>query len=141
MRQRTIFIGVRNDLKLEPVHPKPLHYQYTVRDACPNISFIVYGKGFGEVEVVRATEVVFQCFGTSPSSGNGRAGKVQRLGESEFTNLAISDVKKACAFPDDFILTGSYAQQWERLGRAVPPVMMSHIAKTIQLEILEKCVD
>ncbi|MEY3106258.1 MAG: hypothetical protein RIT35_424, partial [Pseudomonadota bacterium] len=53
----------------------------------------------------------------------------------------IPELRRICAFPDDFILAGTYAQQWERLGRAVPPVMMSHIAKTIQLEILEKCVD
>jgi len=38
--------------------------------------------------------------------------------------------------PDDFVLTGSYAQQWERLGRAVPPTMMFHVAKTICDEIL-----
>jgi len=31
---------------------------------------------------------------------------------------------------------GSCAQQWERLGRAVPPVMSFHIAKTIRDEIL-----
>lgn len=35
MRQRLIFIGVRNDLCLEPAFPKPLSYQYTVRDALP----------------------------------------------------------------------------------------------------------
>ena len=32
-RQRTIFVGVRNDLNLEPVHPSPLPYRYSVRDA------------------------------------------------------------------------------------------------------------
>ena len=33
MRKRTIFIGVRNDLGIEPVHPKPLPYSYTIGDA------------------------------------------------------------------------------------------------------------
>lgn len=32
-RQRTIFVGVRNDIGLDPVHPSPLPYRYTVRDA------------------------------------------------------------------------------------------------------------
>ena len=36
------------------------------------------------------------------------------------------------------LLCGSYAQQWERLGRSVPPVMMNHIAATIRDEILSK---
>jgi hypothetical protein len=29
-------------------------------------------------------------------------------------------------------LTGTYAQQWERLGRAVPPVMMWHVAREVR---------
>jgi DNA (cytosine-5)-methyltransferase 1 len=35
MRQRIFFIGVRNDLEIEPVHPMPLPYRYSVRDALP----------------------------------------------------------------------------------------------------------
>jgi len=27
-------------------------------------------------------------------------------------------LKRLCGFPDDFILTGTFGQQWERLGRA-----------------------
>lgn len=45
---------------------------------------------------------------------------------------------RICAFPDDFILTGSYAQQWERLGNSVPPVMMAAIAAEIRDRILNK---
>lgn len=32
-RQRTIFVGVRKDLEADPVHPSPLPYRYSVRDA------------------------------------------------------------------------------------------------------------
>ena len=53
--------------------------------------------------------------------------------------LSIGELKRICAFPDDFTLTGTYSQQWERLGRAVPPVMMYHIAKTLQTEVLDRC--
>ena len=41
MRQLLIFVGVRNDLAAEPVHPKLLPYRYSVRDALP---WIVSGK-------------------------------------------------------------------------------------------------
>ena len=34
-RQRTIFVGIRNDLGLEPVHPEPLPFRYSIRDALP----------------------------------------------------------------------------------------------------------
>lgn len=52
--------------------------------------------------------------------------------------FTIAELKRICAFPDDFILTGTYAQQWERLGRAVPPVMMYHIARVVRDEVLSK---
>lgn len=136
LRQRTIFIGVREDLGIDPVYPKPLPYQYTVRDACVEIDKIIYGGRFGVTYIKSADSVQFQCIGVSPSSGNGRAGKVKRFGEIGYSNLSTSELKRACAFPDDFQLTGTCSQQWERLGRAVPPVMMSHIARTIRDEIL-----
>ena len=58
---------------------------------------------------------------------------------TERRKFSIAELKRICAFPDDFILTGSYAQQWERLGRAVPPLMMKAIAETIRDETLRVC--
>lgn len=63
------------------------------------------------------------------------AGNVHPLHDRKFT---INELKRITSIPDDFVLTGDYAQQWERLGRMVPPIMMSKIAKTIQDEILDK---
>lgn len=36
-RQRIIFIGVRNDLQLDPVFPAPLPYRYGIADALPEL--------------------------------------------------------------------------------------------------------
>lgn len=49
----------------------------------------------------------------------------------ERRKFSIAELRRICGFPDDFILTGTYAQQWERLGRAVPPPMMAAIAKAL----------
>ncbi len=38
MRQRIIFVGVREDPSLDPAFPKPLPYRYSVREAIPWIS-------------------------------------------------------------------------------------------------------
>lgn len=57
---------------------------------------------------------------------------------TEKRKFSIFELKRICAFPDDFILTGSYAQQWERLGRAVPPLMMRAVAEVVRDEILAK---
>lgn len=57
---------------------------------------------------------------------------------TEKRKFSIPELKRICAFPDDFKLTGTYAQQWERLGRAVPPLMMRAVAETVRDEVLRK---
>ena len=57
---------------------------------------------------------------------------------TEKRKFTIAELRRICAFPDDFILTGSYAQQWARLGNSVPPVMMCHIATAIVTQILQR---
>ena len=55
----------------------------------------------------------------------------------EKRKFTIAELKRICAFSDDFVLTGTYAQRWERLGRAVPPIMMWHVAREVR-GILER---
>jgi len=57
---------------------------------------------------------------------------------TEKRKFTIAELRRIGGFPDDFILKGTYAQQWERVGRAVPPVMMSHVAAAIRDGILRK---
>ena len=193
MRQRLIFIGVRNDLELRPIHPLPLKYRYTVKDAIPwivkikksgkpnnyqhsenpsptimqsdaNRSETAYLSGGGWVEAesdiskyaigkeweklrpgeagkskyinLSRASVNKPSFTVTQAGGNSSAASVTH--PTEKRKFSIEELKRICAFPDDFVLTGTYAQQWERLGRAVPPVMMMYIAKTIQKKILNK---
>jgi DNA (cytosine-5)-methyltransferase 1 len=158
MRQRTIFVGVRNDLNLEPIHPKPLSYQYSVRDAWGDslkvepiekeTSLEPYKNGNGrfwhELKPGEGHEKRFNAgkmpiespaFTITQSFSNPGAGN--RWHPLEFRCLSLAETRRICSFPDDFRFD-SWASGMERMGRAVPPVMMSHIAKTIQLEILEK---
>ena len=234
MRQRVIFVGVRNDLVakygVKPVHPKPLLYRYSVRDALPWIvnlnrdSMGMEGKWVCDVatEPCRAIRTAsggaqtrFEVEAITPRAyrdkrgafgndgditdqpaptvlsgsvgthwiveaeadisryaiGNewnrlnpGEKGKylnfikpivdepcptITQAGGSTSTDavvhptekrkFSIAELRRICAFPDDFIFTGTYSQQWERMGRAVPPVMMMHIAQTIRTEVLDKC--
>lgn len=55
---------------------------------------------------------------------------------TECRKFSIAELRAICGFPADFVLTGSYAQQWERLGRAVPPPMMAALAATIRDRVL-----
>ncbi|MCP5525128.1 MAG: DNA cytosine methyltransferase [Verrucomicrobiales bacterium] len=252
-RQRTIFIGVRNDLGREPVFPKPLPYRYSLREALPWIvkgkygpnwkqadspsptvsahgsynpatshqglelveavihdtcgkfpsagdvtdrpcpSITVEGQGQFKVRLRGGTGSAFDqkgqefdldapcptILGTKPNqfelgmerfavgkewdklkpgeasekyfnlvrpdpeapcpticASHGHPGVASVTHPTEKRKLSIAELKRICAFPDDFILTGTYSQQWERLGRAVPPTMMAAVARTIRDEIL-----
>ena len=184
-RQRTIFIGVREDLNLDPVHPSPLPYRYSVRDALPwiteavqdprgqfaiqkagdkpcfsikagssahckvesetDISRYAIGAEWDKLKQGEQSEKYFslqRCSETEPSpcvqASHGNLSTAGITHPTEKRKFTIAELRRICAFPDDFILTGSYAQQWERLGRAVPPVMMAAIAETVRDEILAK---
>jgi DNA (cytosine-5)-methyltransferase 1 len=54
----------------------------------------------------------------------------------EKRKFSIAELKRICSFPDDFVLAGSYKQQWERLGNSVPPIMMKAVAETVRDAIL-----
>lgn len=263
-RQRIIFVGVRNDLDLEPSFPAPLPYRYSVRDALPDLlvtqgrqgdfrklgqdltnrpcktilgtqpmQFDVQtkkgrrsgdlpaptimqhgrrgtqsemtlsvadpnyrkknptakepyrkidltsqpcltvtatglrGSGMGEHWIEPETDIKGQAIGreydrlnpgeasdkyfnlvrsdaaapapTITASGGMNSGIACAVHPTEKRKFAIAELKRICSFPDSFILTGTYAQQWERLGRAVPPMMMFHIATAVR-GILE-CAD
>ena len=231
MRQRIIFIGVRNDLGLPPTFPKPLAYRYSVRDALPlppgvrvahagrgcltdgkvndaadrpsaairttdeaqhvildQMEMIVGNDAFeprwgslnqpsparmagdgartsGQIRIVhdesgtfsqgdvteqpapivrsgRAATMHIQSHPSATVLTHGRlvprrpSGMLGEIVPGTRRKFTIGELKRICAFPDDFILVGSYAQQWERLGNSVPPVMMRHIAEVVRDRIL-----
>ena len=131
-RQRTIFIGVREDLKREPVHPLPLPYRYSVRDALPWIEKCIIGNEAFESKWGDAT-IPTPSILCAPTK---QAGSCVAFKETEKRKFTIAELRRICAFPDDFVLCGSFSQQWERLGNSVPPVMMRHIAEEIRNRIL-----
>ena len=193
MRQRIIFVGVRNDLVskygVQPVHPEPLPYNYSVRDALPWIGTTVHDIGThkgtrsidgpapsvlthgrqhttSELTLIESeTDISRYAIGSewenTPIGGdNKKYFNLKRAGidtpshsvtaeggnasfasvthPTEKRKFSIAELKRICAFPDDFILTGTYAQQWERLGRAVPPVMMRYVAEAVRDGVLCK---
>ena len=56
----------------------------------------------------------------------------------ERRKFTITELRRICSFPDDFVLTGSYAKQWARLGNSVPPLMMCAIAETVRDRVLSR---
>lgn len=73
---------------------------------------------------------------TLTAAGGQNAGIATVVHPTEKRKFSIPEVRRLCGFPDDFVLVGTYGQQWERLGNSVPPVMMAHIAAAIRDKIL-----
>lgn len=155
MRQRTIFVGVREDLGIAPVHPKPLPYQYSVSDAIDNVQGIpeqeadiskyAIGRewetlkpGQGSVKYLNLKRTRIDGVSHCISADGGKPSTAGVCHPTQKRKFTIAELKQICGFPPDYILTGTYAQQWERCGRAVPPVMMMHIAAAVRDGILAK---
>jgi site-specific DNA-cytosine methylase len=52
--------------------------------------------------------------------------------------FTINELKRIQALPDDFVLTGSFDQKAERIGRMVPPLLTSAIASQINERIFKQ---
>lgn len=66
----------------------------------------------------------------------GNAGLASVTHPFERRKFSIAELRRICSFPDDYVLTGTYQQQWERCGRSVPPVMMAAIASAVRDKVL-----
>ena len=66
----------------------------------------------------------------------GNIGAASVVHPHEMRKFTIPELRRICGFPDDFRLTGSYRQRWERLGRAVPPLLMRAVAEAIGTQVI-----
>lgn len=124
----------------DPRAPLPLPWEDL--DAV-SIAKYAIGDAWDETEVGKNSERFFNlakpdpdlpCPTVTATAGSmSAAGVAHPLAKRKFT---LGELKRVCAFPDDFVLTGTYDQAWERCGRAVPPIMMAHIAAAVRDRIL-----
>lgn len=166
-RSRLIFIGVRNDIDADPVHPRPLPESETISLAdaiehapAPTAAEIKWETGERTKMAWYYSDVMVEggCFTHAYRrlgwGENNRfnwfrlpphrpcptvTGKVPCLMHwNEPRFLTIPELKRVCSFPDDFVFPGKFRHVWERMGRSVPPKMMKEIASTIATEIFKR---
>ena len=58
-------------------------------------------------------------------------GNLAQVMPSPWRRFEIWELRRLMGFPDDFQLEGSYAEQWARLGNAVPPPMAAAVAAAL----------
>ena len=161
-RQRVFYIGVRNDLKLEPVFPQPQQFVYTLKDAIWDLRnetkepdcwqdkrpdgtpfMYAYGKEWEQLSQGQQSNKYFNVIRAAWDkpcntvlATAARAASVCHPTENR--KFTIKELKRIFGFPDDFILFGNYKEQWARLGNSVPPPMIYFISKKIQQDVLDR---
>ena len=113
--------------------------QPTVKEALPNIAQIKNVKN-GILTYVPAdvpSPTITASDGTNSETAAFSCGGFIETVDGERRKYKIKELKKICAFPDDYQFTGTYKQKFERMGRAVPPLMMARVTKEIITHILE----
>lgn len=146
-RQRLIFIGVREDLGIEPSHPKAESRPFTVREAIVSLEneFIedkpefhnlkpgqkLYDYGTAEKRIYSNKPLGTQCKSGGTNGGN------PDIHYSKDRYLTVKEMQLLCSFPESFKFVGRQRQQIDRLGNMVPPLFMRSIARHIRSAILD----
>lgn len=161
-RFRVIIVGTRNDLAIEPSHPRALSRPATVREAWaglpPQVGTPLTGNALALAKLIPA--------GDSNGGGKYSLGLNGTINNFNLSRLAYdrpsvtipkTSILNACllmpdrheritiaqaarlgSFPDDFQFHGSFAEQWARIGNSVPPRFMQAIAEHVRDAILPK---
>ena len=146
-RERVIIIGVRNDLGIEPTHPKPQTRHITIRQAfsgingrgdAPEMSAHYHkqwakakpGECVGSRQDTEKLDLLKPAKTLTKSEGYGGT-----YHPTESRPLSTLERKRIGSFPDEFRFTGWNAAI-ECIGNSVPPNLMRAIAEHIREKIL-----
>lgn len=162
-RERVIFIGVRKDLGRDPVFPKPERFIATVRSAFHGLPPQVEDRPMAEWLRVAAKEVrpgmnfknvasIFIRHKNSPAGCIATkrlawSRPAPTITSSEFGSglihpeedrfLTLAELKRLATFPDEFWFSSRTAG-CARIGNAVMPRFMYHIARAIREGVLSQ---
>lgn len=164
-RARMIFVGVRNDLGLEPSHPKAQSVPFTASQALEGVvndeeeratllqagrtrtayqDWPIIPPGRRRADV-RTDGNGFSCAKLHPhrpsrtvTKNDSNIGLHGLMHWSEQRRFTTAEYKRLASFPDAFQFAGNWADAVARIGNSVPPLFMRAIASNIRREILEK---
>lgn len=150
-RQRVFVIGVRNDLEAEPPMPKPFPWRWSVGEALrglpspsaedvARLSFDRFAIGPEWRRLVPGTKSdrYYNLIRSAPeepcptlTASAGIVGAASVTHWCEPRKFTIPELRRISSFPDDFVLEGTYKQQVEVLGNAVPPLMTAAVGRAL----------
>lgn len=140
-RERLFIVGIRQDVKAKHRWPVPLTYRYSINEAFATLEHNVIepetdishqaigaewrqlplGKWSHRYMNLQRVSLEMPCPAITQRGGYGGVATVTHPYIPR--KFSTAELKRLHGFPDDFILTGSFGQRWERVGRSVcPPV-------------------
>lgn len=163
-RERLFIIGVRKDINKAISFPVKQDHIVTLKEAIDDIEFISQAKCREDFrpEYIENTNEINKYFSflkegqkvseIHPKQSGFSYMRLDRndvcpticqasdrhyihYNHKKFINIA--ELKRICSFPDDYYVGDIYKKQWERLGRAVPPLLMKAIAEHLYETILK----
>lgn len=156
-RQRTIFIGTREDLGIEPSHPKPQTTIHTFKsyddgnrlsgDDLKRWYLIPPGGNWKSLpKTLINGKAKYSNFHRKlhPDKPSYTLGREEHFSSGRFYHWEqprrISDVevKRIGSYPDDFVFLNNGKQLHALVGNSVPPMFMKAIAEHIKNNILTK---
>lgn len=155
-RERMIFIGVREDLGVEPSHPKAESRPVTVREALKGIEKLkgpLPGSGTKIAECCQGMKPgttasdfynknwgfnLYRLAWDKPSPTFTKRGGACGLIHPELPRKCIKQEYQAVmSYPRQYRFYGTNDNARERIGNSVPPLFMRSIARHVQQSILQ----
>lgn len=156
-RERMIFIGVRDDLGIEPSHPAAEKELVSISDALQiekKAGALVYRHSYSKnkvsfaessfdkpcLTITKAQSFSVKRYGDRIDNFDKPIGAITKIGRwfiDEKNEFSLDAYKRFASFPDDFIFT-DFSNGKQRIGNSVPPLFMRSIARHIRAEILDK---
>jgi len=132
MRERLIFVGVRDDVAIEPKLPEPKLFTLNVCDVLPNISEIITaGSMFNYKSSKRPFPTITKSIYHQVEHRHFCGGHFVVTTDGVKRRPTIPELALLQSFPSEYQFCGTEKQQSERIGNSVPPLMAYEIGKVL----------
>jgi len=133
-RERMIFVGVRDDLGVEPSHPAGWCEPISLLSGLSGLSMVREGFGPSKLDRVRNEEFANKWRSAALPCCTIVKSRPPILGfaEGPQREMAPHECQRIGSFPDPFKFIGGPSKAVERIGNSVPPLLMRSIARHVR---------
>lgn len=141
-RERMIFVGVREDLGIDPSHPVGINALIKISEIHPSWTHILRSGSPNNWHTTNEVHCsIVKAMGTTSRTGYMSGGHFIRTQDGNERRPTFDEVKPFGSWPEAYAFSGSREEGIERIGNSVPPLLMRAIARHIREAILERAND